>query len=76
MNLEKVHDGPMKRNHEDKHRTLEMPVRVGLGGNNSLRFDAKEAKKFPPHILLSDSNDISNIIVNYGTPSTWYVHWT
>lgn len=33
----------------------------GLGAAGSLRFGAKEAKNFPPHILTVDDNDTSTI---------------
>ena len=38
---------------------------AGLGAAGSLRFSAKEAKRFPPHILVIDSNDVSDNFDNH-----------
>ena len=72
MNLDHVHHNSIERNQKDrylKYRTLEIASRPWRCG--SLRFDAKEANKFPPHILMIDSSDISDVFDNHNRVSPW-----
>ncbi len=66
MNLDRIHDSSIEGNQQDRCLTLEMPS--SLGATGSLIFSAKEAKNFPPHILMIDSNDISD---NFNKLSRW-----
>ena len=74
VNLDYIHDSSIEGNQHDRYlglrqRTLEMPS--GLGAAGSLIFGAKEAKNFPPHNLMIDSNDISNNFNKYDRLSRW-----